>query len=269
MRANILDIMNDSMIEIIHESLIELRLASIERGSGSLGCGGYSMPIICAANPKGGAGKSTTLLAIASCLSHQGASVIIIDADPNKPITDWRSGNSALPIKVRSDATEANIRDLINETAAEAQFVFIDLEGTASRLTSRTIIRSDLTLIPLAGSALDAQQAARAVSLVRESEADIGRKLNFALTFNRTSPPPFVRRIEREISQQMRKGNLPVMSTHLHRREAYNAMFMERLALHELNPAAINGVPAAIDNAMQLTGEVLELLQKLSVEKAA
>ncbi|MGO7861668.1 ParA family protein [Rhizobium ruizarguesonis] len=67
-----------------------------------------------AANPKGGAGKSTMLLAIAACLSHQGASVIIIDADPNRPITDWRSGRSALPIAVRSDATEANIRDLIN-----------------------------------------------------------------------------------------------------------------------------------------------------------
>ncbi|TBE08797.1 MULTISPECIES: ParA family protein [Rhizobium] len=227
------------------------------------------MPVICAANPKGGAGKSTMLLAIAACLSHQGASVIIIDADPNRPITDWRSGRSALSIDVRSDATEANIRDLINETASKAQFVFIDLEGTASRLTSRAIIRSDLTLIPLAGSALDAQQAARAVSLVKESEADIGKRLHFALAFNRTSPPPFVRRIEREIGQQMRKSNLPVLEAHLHRREAYNAMFMERLALHELNPSAINGVPAAIENAMQLTGEVLELLQSLPRERAA
>jgi chromosome partitioning protein len=46
-------------------------------------------------------------------------------------------------------------------------------------------------------------------------------------------------------------------------------MFMERLALHELNPSAINGVPAAIENAMQLTGEVLELLQSLPRERAA
>ncbi|WP_313200510.1 ParA family protein [Rhizobium sp.] len=227
------------------------------------------MPVICAANPKGGAGKSTTLLTIATCLAQSGASVMVIDADPNRPITDWRSGSTALPIEVRSDATEANIRDLINETASQTQFVFIDLEGTASRLTSRAIIRSDLTLIPLAGSALDAQQAARAVGLVRESEADIGRKLNFALCFNRTSPPPFVRKIEREISQQMRKSGLPVLGTHLHRREAYNAMFMERLSLHELSQTATNGVPAAIENAMQLTSEVLELLQTLSDERAA
>lgn len=227
------------------------------------------MPIICAANPKGGAGKSTTILAIASSLAQQGGSVTIIDADPNKPITDWRTGKSNLPINVISDATEGNIRDLINTAAAEAQFVFVDLEGTASRLASRAIIRADLTLIPLGGSALDAKQAARAVGLVRESEEDIGRKLNFTLGFNRTNPPPFTRRIEREIADQMRSNELPVLSTHLYRREAYNAMFMERLSLFELDPRQVNGLDAAIDNAVQLTAEILELLRGSTTERAA
>ena len=227
------------------------------------------MPVVCAANPKGGAGKSTTILAIASALAQQGGSVTIIDADPNKPITDWRTGKSNLPIKVISEATEGNIRDLINTAAAEAQFVFVDLEGTASRLASRAIIRADLTLIPLGGSALDAKQAARAVGLVQESEEDIGRKLNFTLAFNRTSPPPFTRRIEREIADQMRSNDLPVLGTHLYRREAYNAMFMERLSLFELDARQVNGLEAAIDNAVQLTGEVLELLRGTSTEGAA
>lgn len=227
------------------------------------------MPVICAANPKGGAGKSTTILSIASTLAQQGGSVVIIDADPNKPITDWRTGESKLPIKVVSDATEANIRDLVNTAAAEAQFVFVDLEGTASRLASRAIIRADLTLIPLGGSALDAKQAARAVGLVRESEEDIGRRLNFTLAFNRTSPPPFTRRIEREISDQMRSNDLPVLNTHLYRREAYNAMFMERLSLFELDPLKVNGLDAAVENAIQLTAEILELLRSSSTQKAA
>ncbi|MCA0344954.1 MAG: ParA family protein [Proteobacteria bacterium] len=227
------------------------------------------MPVVCAANPKGGAGKSTTILAIASTLAQQGGSVTIIDADPNKPITDWRTGKSNLPIKVISEATEGNIRDLINTAAAEAQFVFVDLEGTASRLASRAIIRADLTLIPLGGSALDAKQAARAVGLVQESEEDIGRKLNFTLAFNRTSPPPFTRRIEREIADQMRSNDLPVLGTHLYRREAYNAMFMERLSLFELDARQVNGLEAAIDNAVQLTGEVINILRRNSAERAA
>lgn len=226
------------------------------------------MPVICAANPKGGAGKSTTVLVLASTLAEQGAQVTVIDADPNRPISYWRTGNSKLPIEVIGDVTEATIRDRINSAAAKAQFVFVDLEGTASRLASRAIIRSDLTVIPLGGSALDAMQAARAVSLVRENEEDIGRKLSFVLAFNRTNPPPFVRRIEREITQQMLKNELPVLGTHLHRREAYNAIFMERLGLNELDPKKVNGLDVATDNAIRLTAEILELLRSQTKDAA-
>ena len=104
---------------------------------------------------------------------------------------------------------------------------------------------------------------------MRESEEDIGRKINFTLAFNRTSPPPFIRRIEREITTQMLENELPVLKTHLYRREAYNAMFMERTSLFELNPAKVNGLEAAIDNAIQLTEEVLDVLKSNATERAA
>ncbi|WP_345483560.1 hypothetical protein [Shinella granuli] len=67
----------------------------------------------------------------------------------------------------------------------------------------------------------------------------------------------------------MRSNDLPVLSTHLYRREAYNAMFMERLSLFELDPRQVNGLEAAVDNAVQLTGEVLELLRGAAAERAA
>lgn len=227
------------------------------------------MPVISLANPKGGAGKTTTALILATCLAEEGASVTIIDADPNRPITDWRNGNKKSPIRVSGDITEATIRDRINQAAAESQFVFVDLEGTASRLTARAVIRSDLTIIPLAGNSLDAQQAARAVSLIRESEADVGRALHYALAFNRTNPVPFTRRIEREIGNQMRKNGQPVLGIHLHRREAFNAMFMSRQSLFNLPRDTTNGLDAAIDNAVEFTGEVLRCLRAIRSERAA
>jgi chromosome partitioning protein len=227
------------------------------------------MPIISIANPKGGAGKSTSALVMATCLAHEGAKVTVIDADPNHPISDWLDGGSTSGIRVSRDVTEGSIRDRINEAASESQFVFVDLEGTASRLTSRAVIRSDLTLIPLAGTALDARQAARAVNLIRESEADIGRRLHYVLMFNRTNPPPFGRRIEREIASQIRSNGQPILRTHLHRREAFNAMFMERKSLFELDEATTNGLEAAIDNAMEFTAEVLAHLKMIAAERAA
>ena len=220
------------------------------------------IPIICTANPKGGSGKTTTVLALATTIAEAGASVSIVDADPNKPISDWFEGKTDQKVRIRNDATESNIRVVIDEEAAKSQFVFVDLEGTASRLAARTIMRSDLTIIPLAGTALDAKQAARAVGLIRESEEDAGRKISFALAFNRTSPPPFTKKIEREIAKQMEDAGLPILRTHLHKRESYNAMFMKQKTLAELDPAQINGLEAARENAHEFANEVIELLKE-------
>lgn len=219
------------------------------------------MPVICAANPKGGAGKSTMVLVLATTLARAGGEVSVIDADPNGPIKNWSQGNSSLSIEVIDKVNESSIRDVIERESTRQQFVLVDLEGTANRLAARAIIRSDLTLIPLAGTALDARQAARAVSFVRESAADIGRPLSFAMAFNRTSPPPFTKKIEREINMQMAQAGLPVLAQHLHKREAYNAIFMQRLALHELDPAQVNGLHAAIRNAEAFTHSVLDQLK--------
>ena len=133
------------------------------------------MPVIAFANPKGGAGKSTSALVLAQTIAQAGASVTIIDADPNRPILDWRSGESRSTLKVIGDATESTIVRVISEERGRRQFVFVDLEGTASRLVSRAISRADLVVIPLQASAVDARQASRAVALVQEEEETLGR----------------------------------------------------------------------------------------------
>ena len=56
------------------------------------------MAVIAFANPKGGAGKSTAALVLATELAISGAQVTIIDADPNWPIHDW----SKLPNKPKN-----------------------------------------------------------------------------------------------------------------------------------------------------------------------
>src|ERR687893_469294 len=125
------------------------------------------MPVISVANPKGGAGKSTTALVLGTTLASKGATVSIIDCDPNQPIKAWATGSSRSAVRVLSDVTESRIVPVIDAERSERQFVIVDLEGTASRMVSRAIARSDLVLIPMQASAVDAAQAARAVSLGR------------------------------------------------------------------------------------------------------
>ena len=124
------------------------------------------LPVIVTANPKGGAGKSTATLVLAQTLAHLGATVAIVDADPNRPIVEWRNGPSKLSLSVIGDVTESSVIRVVRDHRASHQFIFVDLEGTASRLVSRAITQADLVLVPLQASGVDARQASRAVALI-------------------------------------------------------------------------------------------------------
>ena len=217
------------------------------------------MPVIVTASSKGGAGKSTLTLVLAQALDIMGASVTIIDADPNRPIVRWRTGRSTSGIQVVGDVTESNMIKLIREQSTKRQFVLVDLEGTANRLVSRAITQADLVLIPLQASALDSNEASRAVGLIQEEEEALeGRIIPFRIIMTRTNPQ-ITTKIEASIYRSLANAEVPLMSTRLHERQAYKAIFVEKLTLSELGEA-VNGLEAARNNAERLAEEVVELI---------
>jgi chromosome partitioning protein len=226
------------------------------------------VPVISIANPKGGAGKSTTALVLGTSLTAKGASVSIIDCDPNQPIKAWATGPSRNTVRVLSDVTESRIVPVIDAERAERQFVIVDLEGTASRMVSRAIARSDLVLIPMQASAVDAAQAARAVGLVREEEQVIGRAIPLRVVFTRTSPQIQTRN-EKLIIDELRSAGVPLLQTHLSQRTAFQSLFTYKLALEELDPAVVNGLEAAVANADRVAAEVVEVIRSMSTRAAA
>lgn len=93
---------------------------------------------------KVGAGKTTTALLAATQLAEAGATVTIIDGDPERWISQW----GALPgkpdnVRIISNVTEDTIVDVIEREAAQAKFVIVDLEGTASLMVANAIGMSD------------------------------------------------------------------------------------------------------------------------------
>src|SRR3546814_5284324 len=69
----------------------------------------------------------------------------------------------------------------VDQLAKEYQFVIVDLEGTASRMTSRAFARSHLVLVPFNQSPIDAELAANAVQLIHEESEALQRPLPFRL----------------------------------------------------------------------------------------
>ena len=217
------------------------------------------MPILVTASSKGGAGKSTLTLVLAQALDAMGATVTIIDADPNRPLVRWRAGKSLSRVQVVGDVTESNIIKLVREHSALRQFVLVDLEGTANRLVSRAITQADLVLIPLQASALDSNEAGRAVGLIKEEEEALeGRVIPFRIIMTRTNPL-ITTKIEAGIYQALEEARIPLMKTRLHERQAYKAIFVRRVTLSELD-FSINGLEAARENAERLASEVVDLI---------
>jgi chromosome partitioning protein len=219
------------------------------------------MATIVLANPKGGAGKSTTTLVLATTLAAQDASVTVLDCDPNRPILKWQSRRST-PAQIEvKEATEANIIKTIDEAGARNQFVFVDLEGTASRLVSRAISRADLVLVPIQPSPLDSEEGGRALGLIAEEEEVLNRRIRSAVVLTRTNPAIKTRH-EKAIVAGLAGAGLSLLSTQLHQRQAFQAMFANGSTLEELDPGEVNGIGAAQDNALALVGELIDVLTR-------
>ena len=146
------------------------------------------MPTIAIASSKGGSGKSTTAALLAMTLAEHGATVTVIDADPNRPIAKWaQHAGKPDSLTVLSEVTESTIIDTIEESGRRAQFVIIDLEGSASLMVCLAISRADLVIIPTQGSPLGATETARTVRLVKIQEKSLRFKIPAAILFTRTS----------------------------------------------------------------------------------
>jgi len=223
------------------------------------------MPVISVANPKGGSGKSTSSLVLGTTLAHKGASVCLIDADPNQPLVSWSRGESKNPVEIYGAVSEDKIIDVIDAAAISKQFVLVDLEGTASRMVSRAFSRSDLVVIPLQASAVDAKQAARAITLVKEEEKVLRRSIPHCLLFTRTSPQIKTRN-EKLIVAELRENGVPVLSTQLNQRVAFQSMFTYGLDLTELDENLVNGVGQAVINADALATDLVGFLRTVMVK---
>jgi chromosome partitioning protein len=219
------------------------------------------MPTIVFASPKGGVGKSTAAVLLATELASHGGSVTMIDADPNRPLTQWaRRPGKPDKLTVLATTAEDSIIDTIEKAALQTIFVIVDLEGTASMMVGYAMSRADLVIIPAQGSHLDATEAVKAIKLVRGQEKAFQRKIPFAILFTRTSAairPRTLQSIEVEFAQ----NKIPMLGTQIHEREAYRAMFGFGGTLAELDPAQVANLPAAKANARAFAAEVIETLK--------
>jgi chromosome partitioning protein len=220
------------------------------------------MPTISFASSKGGAGKSTSAVLLATELAGRGASVTIIDADPNQPVTRWsRKPGRPERLAVISDVTEETLLDAIDAAERDATFVIVDLEGTASLMVAQAMSRADLVIIPTKGSELDAIEAIKVIKFIGRQEKAYKKAIPFAVLFTQTNPAVRPRTLK-SLEQDMLLQGIPLFGTALHDRDAYRAIFSFGGALSGLDSNAVGGLPAALNNARQFAAEAIAILKR-------
>jgi len=222
------------------------------------------MPVISFANPKGGAGKTTSALLLAGELADRGASVVLVDADPEKWISQWgKLPGKPANVRIVGEVAEDTVVDIIDEAAASAQFVIVDLEGTASLMVANAIGMSDLVIIPTQGNSMDARGAVKTLRLIRNQARMASREIAHAVLLTRTSAAVASRSLK-NIRDQLDDAGVEVFKSSIVERAAYRDLLDFGGLLRELDPAKVSNIDKAVLNAREYAAEVLIKLKSSS-----
>lgn len=218
------------------------------------------MPTIAFVSPKGGAGKTTSAFLLSTALAKI-YDVTIIDADPNHPIKTWAEGGNTPPrLTIVSDANEDTIIERIEDAASTTPFVIVDLEGTASKIVIYAITQADFVVIPTQGSQLDANEASRAIRVVRQSQKLKKGPIPYAVLLTRTNSSIRTRGLA-HIQNGMIGAGIPVLETELNERDAFKAVFSFRQTLEHMNPSEVPNLDKAKLNVWNFAHEIVQRLK--------
>ena len=217
------------------------------------------MPTIVFVSPKGGVGKTTSALLLATQLTEL-YDVTVIDADPNRPIRTWAAGgNAPARLSIVSDVDEENIMERIEEAAGKTPIVIVDLEGTAAKIVLLAVSQADFVIIPTQGSQLDAEQASRAIKVVKQHEKMARKTMPFAVLLTRTNAQIRTRNTT-HIQKGLIAAGIPVLETELNEREAFRSVFSFQRTLAGLDPKDVANLDKARENVQAFATEILTKL---------
>lgn len=238
------------------------------------------MYVITFANPKGGSGKTTSAILLAEQIAVSGGRVAILDLDPNANILTWSNTRRAegrdVPFSVYARPQAQDTVELIDSLVDSADYLIVDLEGSKDQIVTFALSRTDLCIIPLDGSPMEARQAATAVRLVQTTAKMIRTPIDYILLFTRTNAA-FQTTDERDVRQEMELNSIPTLPVRIAKRAPYTRIFRDCVLLSELpsivsaehegrtasvTEKAYKQVTSAIENAQDYAQAVIYTLTK-------
>ncbi|MFO1047625.1 MAG: ParA family partition ATPase [Geminicoccaceae bacterium] len=207
--------------------------------------------VVTVAQQKGGAGKTTLVIQLATALRALGRRVALIDIDPQGSLTGWMR----LREHRQRDAAELRFAMIggwrlgveIDRLKREADVILVDTPPHTEIDAKAAVRGADLVLVPVQPSSLDVWASQATVELAAKE------KRRTALLLNRV--PPRGRAVE-EARHALLELGAPALATQLGNRQAFVGSIAQGLGVVESEPRS-----AAADEVRALAEEVAQRLR--------
>ena len=179
------------------------------------------MPVITIASSKGGPGKTTVSMLIASALAGDGFRILAVDADPTEALGRWiRETYEGPALDVIAETDETKLAHLISERAESVDLLLVDTAGFGTRPAAVAMTSSDAILIPALAGEADITEAEKTVRLAEGLARAARRAIPSFVLLNRVRKTQLARHAAREV----RSASLPRLDATLSDLVAYGEL---------------------------------------------
>jgi chromosome partitioning protein len=209
--------------------------------------------IIACASVKGGVGKSTLAVNLATELLRRKSRVLIVDADPQGTARVW--SEVAAERKLTSPTVIAMGKDMhragqLDQVSASFDVTIIDCPGRDGAVVRAALMLADLVLIPCGASPADAWALQQSLELIEDA-----RILRPALQANVVLTRRKATTLGKNARADLAACGVPLLKAELSERVAYQIAMGEGRGVTQMS-----GQADAAREVRSITDEILQLL---------
>jgi chromosome partitioning protein len=191
--------------------------------------------VIAILNQKGGVGKTTLAVHLATAMARKKRSVILLDADPQGSALDWAAARHGDPLFPVVGLPKSSIHKELPALAMNYELVIIDGPPRVEGVARSAIMAADLVLVPVQPSPYDVWAAKEIIDLLNEATI-FNPNLRKAFVINRKIANTA---IGRDVADALSDYPIPVLEAAICQRVAFAESATQGLTVYELDPAML------------------------------